>query len=44
MIEAASSEGLISGFTVGRSSSSMSSTKVSHILFADDTIVFCNND
>ena len=27
-----------------RSGSSMSSTKVSHLLFADDTIVFCDND
>jgi len=44
MIEATSSEGLISGFTVGREGSGLSSTKVSHILLADDTIVFCDND
>ena len=44
MIEAASSEGLISGFTVGKSGSSLSSIKASHLLFAHDTIVFCVND
>ena len=44
MIEAASSEGLLSGFTVGRSGSGLSSIKVSHLLFADDTIVFCDDD
>ena len=44
VIEATSSEVLISGFTVGRSGSSFSSTKVSHLLFANDTIVFCDNE
>jgi len=44
MIEAASNARLISGFSVSSSSSSMSSTKVSHLLFADDTTVFCDND
>jgi len=40
MIQAASSGGLILGFTIGRSGLSLSSTKVSHLLFANDTIVF----
>jgi len=44
MIEAASSVRLISGFTVSSSGSSMPSTKVSHLLSADDTIFFCDND
>ena len=42
MIDAASSAGLISGFKVGCSSTTTMS--VSHLLFADDTIVFCEND
>ena len=42
MIDAASSARLISGFKVGRSSATTMS--VSHLLFADDTIVFCEND
>ena len=44
MLEAASSVGLIFGFEVGRSGSGLSSIKVSNLLFADDTIVFCDND
>jgi len=42
MIDAASSAGLISGFKVGHSSTTTMS--VSHLLVADDTIVFCEND
>jgi len=41
MIEAASTAGLISGFSVGRANAAMS---ISHLLFADDTIIFCGND
>ena len=41
MIETASSTGLISGFSVGRANAAMS---ISHLLFADDTIIFCDND
>ena len=40
----ASSARLISGFIISRSGLSMSSTKVSHLLFTDDTIIFCDND
>ena len=39
MIDAASNAGLISGFEVGCSSTTTLS--VSHLLFANDTIVFC---
>ena len=44
MIEAASSAGLISGFSLRRSGSDLVEIKVSHLLFADDTIVFCDDD
>ena len=41
MIEAASTAGLIFGFSVGSANAAMS---ISHLLFADDTIIFCDND
>ena len=41
MIEAGSSAGLVSGFSVGSGNATMS---ISHLLFADDTIIFCDND
>ena len=41
MIEAASTAGLISGFSVSPANATMS---ISHLLFADDTIIFCDND
>ena len=41
MLRAASSAGLLAGFSVGRLNDS--STKISHLLFADDTIIFCDN-
>jgi len=41
MIEATSTTWLISGFSMGRSNASMS---ISHLLFADDTIIFCDSD
>ena len=41
MLRVASSAGLIAGFSVGRLNDS--STKISHLLFADDTIIFCDN-
>jgi len=41
MIEAASTAGLISGFSVDPANATMS---ISHLLFADDTIIFCDND
>ena len=41
MIDLTSSAGLISGFKVGRSSTTTMS--VSHLFFADDTIFFCEN-
>jgi len=44
MIEADSSAGLIFGFSVSSPGSNMTSTKVSHLLFVDDTIFFCDND
>jgi len=40
MMEAATSAGLLSGFSVGRGDAI---TTVSHLLFADDTIIFCDN-
>jgi len=44
MIGAASNAGLISGFCLSRPGSNVDELKVSHLLFADDTIVFCAND
>ena len=44
MIEAASNAGLISGFSVRSPGSNMTSTKASHLLFADEALVFCDND
>ena len=41
MLEAASSARLISGFSVGRGNAT---TTVSRLLFANDTIIFCDND
>ena len=40
MLQAATSTGLLSGFSVGRGNVT---TSVSHLLFADDTIIFCDN-
>ena len=42
MLLAAASAGLLSGFVVGRRNAT--TINVSHLLFADDTIVFCDND
>jgi len=42
MVNLAATAGLISGFFVGRLNES--TTNVFHLLFADDTIVFCDND
>ena len=42
MINSAATVGLISGFSVGRVSDS--ATNVSHLLFVDDTIIFCDNN
>jgi hypothetical protein len=42
MIGAITSRGLISGFSV--SSSEHTRVVVSHLLFADDTLVFCGVD
>jgi len=42
MIGSASSAALIFGFKVGRSSTTTLS--VCHLMFVDDTIVFCEND
>jgi hypothetical protein len=42
MIDAIISRGLISGFSVG--SSDQTRVVVSHLLFADDTFVFCGAD
>jgi len=39
-MEAATSAGLLSGFSVGRGDAI---TTVSHLLFTDDTIIFCDN-
>jgi len=44
MIDAASSAGLIAGFSLRRPGSKLVEIKVSHLLFADDTIVFCDDD
>ena len=44
MIEAASNAGLISGFSLSRPGSDVVEMKISHLLFADHTIVFCDND
>ena len=41
MIEATSTARLISGFSVGRMNASMG---ISHLLFRDDTIIFCGSD
>ena len=41
MLRAASTVGLIAGFSVGRLNES--STNISHLLFADDTVIFCDN-
>jgi len=40
MLEVATSAYLLSGFSVGRGNAT---TTVSHLLFADDTIIFCDN-
>lgn len=42
MVNSAATVGLISGFFVGRLNDSASD--VSHLLFDDDTIIFCDND
>ena len=42
MLLAATSAGLLSGFSVARRNST--TINVSHVLFADDTIFFCDND
>uniref|UniRef100_A0A7C9ALA2 Reverse transcriptase domain-containing protein n=1 Tax=Opuntia streptacantha TaxID=393608 RepID=A0A7C9ALA2_OPUST len=44
MIEASSNAGLLSGFSLSRPGSNVEELKVSHLLFADDTIVFCDYD
>jgi len=44
MIEAASNAGLIAGFCLSRPGSDLAVMKISHLLFADDTIVGCDND
>ena len=41
MIEAASNARLIFGFSVGSGNATLS---ISHLLFADDTIIFCDSD
>ena len=40
MLKSASTAGLISGFSLGRRNAS---TAISHLLLADDMIVFCDN-
>ena len=40
MLETATAVGLLSGFSVGRGNAT---TTISHLLFADDTIIFCDN-
>jgi len=42
MLLAATSAGLLSGFLVGRRN--VTTINVSHLLFADDTIIFCDNN
>lgn len=42
MLAKATHAGLISGFSVGRANSAL--LQVSYLLFADDTIIFCDND
>ena len=42
MVNWAATAGLISGFSVNRLNES--TTDVSHLLFTDDTIIFCDND
>ena len=42
MVNSTATAGLISSFSVGRLNES--ATDVSHLLFADDTIIFCDND
>jgi len=44
MIEAASNAGFIFGFSLSRLGSDVAEMKIFHFLFADDTIVFCDND
>jgi len=44
MIEVASNAGLIFGFSLSRPGSDVVEMKISHLLFADDTVVFCDND
>ena len=44
IIEAASNGGLIFDFSLSRLGSNLVEMKVSHLLFTDDTIVFCYND
>ena len=42
MLLAATSVGLLSGFSMGQRNAT--TINVSHLLFADDTIIFCDND
>lgn len=42
MLHSPSTASLISGFSVGQVNAT--TTNVSHLLFADDTIIFCDND
>ena len=42
MMEKAMGEGLLVGFSVGREG--RNNLMISHLLFADDTLIFCEND
>ena len=42
MLSTASQSGLITGFSIGRLD--LMSLDISHLLFADDTITFCDNN